>query len=200
MLKKKRKPRASKAVWLVILLFLVLILTFPKWITIFYPQPHQDLVLARAGESGVDPLLVFSIIRAESKYENTAESPVGAKGLMQIMPETARWIARQQGIKDFDPATLHDPETNISFGCWYLSYLNKEFKGHTPLVVAAYNAGLNKVREWIQNGVWDGDPAHLERIPYPETRYYVQTVLKNHQAYQSIYSSTTKYEQLSPGK
>lgn len=190
---KKKKPRASKLLWLTIFIFLAVILTFPKWITIFYPQPHQDLVFAKAGESGVDPLLVFAIIRAESKYENTAESPVGAKGLMQIMPDTARWIAQQRGIKDFDPLTLHDPDTNISFGCWYLAYLSREFKGQTPLVIAAYNAGINKVREWGQSGVWDGDPAHLERIPYPETRNYVQIVLKNHRAYQSVYSSTTNY-------
>lgn len=192
--KKKKKPAASKTLWLALFVFFAIILTFPKWITFFYPQPHQELVFARAGESGVDPLLVFAIIRAESKYENTAESPVGAKGLMQIMPDTARWIAQQRGIKDFDPLFLHDPDTNISFGCWYLAYLNREFKGRTPLVIAAYNAGLNRVREWNENGIWDGDPNRLERIPYPETRNYVLNVLKNHRAYQYIYRSTTKYE------
>ncbi len=194
MAKKKKKPRASKLLWLAIFVFLAIILTFPKWITLFYPQPHQDLVFTKAGESGIDPLLVFAIIRAESKYEKTAESPVGAKGLMQIMPETGRWIAQQRGIKNFDPSELYDPQTNISFGCWYLAYLDNEFNGQIPLIVAAYNAGLNRVGDWTREGLWNGDPDHLDRIPYPETRAYVQNVLKNYQAYQSIYSATSKYE------
>lgn len=183
----KSKSRYSTVLWITILVFFTLLITFPKWIGIFYPQPHRDLVFKEAEECGVDPYLVFAIIRAESKFQNAAESPVGAKGLMQIMPETARWIAEQQGIKDFDVAGLHDPDVNISLGCWYLADLNKEFDGRLSLVVAAYNAGRGRVREWIVNGTWDGSTDRLDRIPYQETRKYVNNVLHNYDAYRAIY-------------
>jgi len=163
------------------------VLSFPKWITVFYPQPHSDLVYESAHKYNVDPYLVFAIIRAESKYQTGAISPVGAKGLMQIMPETGSWIASQQGIKDFKIDDLHDPETNISFGCWYISNLTEEFNGNIPLVVAAYNAGRGTVREWILNAKWDGDLQKLKDIPFEETRKYVINVLKNYEAYKAIY-------------
>lgn len=188
---KKTRPEFSKWLWAAILIFIVLILTFPKWISVFYPEPHKEIVYAQARENGIDPLLVFAIIRAESKYENAAESPVGAKGLMQIMPETAEWIARQRGNNDLDPNQLHDPFVNISMGCWYLANLSKEFNGQVPLVVASYNAGRGRVREWIASGVWDGNPDHIESIPYQETRNYVRSVLANYQAYIFIYSRTS---------
>lgn len=174
-------------VWAMIIFFIAVTLTFPKWITLFYPQPHQTIVVNAAQRYDVDPYLIFSIIRAESGFRTTARSPVGARGLMQIMPDTAEWIARQRGIKNFDAADLHDPQTNIEFGCWYLASLNKEFAGRLPMMVAAYNAGSGRVREWAISGQWDGSDQHLEDIPYPETRQYVKNVLQNYQAYQAIY-------------
>ncbi|MDD2621393.1 MAG: lytic transglycosylase domain-containing protein [Syntrophomonadaceae bacterium] len=187
-MKKNTKKRFSKSIWITILLFLILLLSFPQWISNFYPQPHSELIFQFAGEHNVDPYLVFAIIRAESKYETSAQSPVGARGLMQIMPETAAWIASQQGISEFDPLQLHDPELNISFGCWYLNNLNQEFDGKLPVVLAAYNAGRGKVKEWIVNEQWDGSTAELDKIPFDETREYVKSVLKNYEAYQAIYT------------
>lgn len=184
----KTRRRFSIALWLVILMFLAVVLTFPKWITVFYPQPHRDLVFNASLEHQVDPYLVFGIIRAESKYQSQALSPVGAVGLMQIMPTTGQWIAEQQGIEDFDPSQLQDPQTNINFGCWYLASLSKEFDGQVPLMVAAYNAGRGTVQQWIAGQIWDGDPERLESIPFEETREYVRNVLKNYEAYQVIYS------------
>lgn len=186
-MKKRRKKGFSKSIWIAILLFLLVIISFPKWISNFYPEPHHDLVFQMAGEYNVDPYLVFAIIRAESKYETSAQSPVGARGLMQIMPETAAWIASQQGIKDFKSEQLHDPELNISFGCWYLNNLNQEFEGRLPVVLAAYNAGRGKVKQWIVSEQWDGNADNLDKIPFDETREYVKSVLKNYEAYQAIY-------------
>ena len=183
----KGRSRFSTILWVSILLFVVVVLSFPKWITIFYPLPHQELVFSEAREHDVDPYLVFAIIRAESKYQNTAESAVGAKGLMQIMPETAYWIAEQNGIEDFKLEDLHQPEVNISFGCWYLHSLMQEFKGNVPLTVASYNAGRGKVQEWLVGGTWNGDPKEIDKIPFPETRQYLKNVLKNYEAYQAIY-------------
>lgn len=183
----KGRSRFSTILWLSILLFLAVVLSFPKWITVFYPLPHQDLVFSEAAKQKIDPYWVFAIIRAESKYQNAAESSVGAKGLMQIMPETAYWIAEQNGDQDFKLENLHQPEVNIRYGCWYLHSLNQEFKGNIPLTVASYNAGRGKVQEWLVSGTWSGDPEEIDKIPFPETRQYVKNVLKNYEAYQAIY-------------
>ncbi|HCF51500.1 MAG TPA: lytic transglycosylase [Syntrophomonas sp.] len=187
MLRLRIGKKLAIVVWATIIFFIIVTLTFPKWITLFYPQPHRTIVFNAAQQYDVDPYLIFSIIRAESGFQTTARSPVGARGLMQIMPETADWIAAQKSIKQFDTADLHDPQVNIEFGCWYLASLNKEFAGRLPIVVAAYNAGSGRVREWILSGQWDGSEQHIESIPFPETRQYVKNVLQNYEAYQAIY-------------
>jgi soluble lytic murein transglycosylase len=186
-LKKRRRRRSRR--WQIVGLLLVLGigLSFPRWITWIYPLPHQEIVFAVADEYEVDPYLVFAIIRAESNFETSARSPVGARGLMQIMPETAQWIARQMGAKDFRTEQLHDPEVNIRMGCWYLRHLGNEFKGNTCLQVAAYNAGDSMVSQWLGDGVWDGQVQDLGRIPYAETRAYVKNVLNNYSVYRKIY-------------
>jgi soluble lytic murein transglycosylase len=183
----KRRDHLSKILWVSILLFLAVVLSFPKWITVFYPLPHQELVFSEAREHNVDPYLVFAIIRAESKFQSSAESAKGAKGLMQIMPETGAWIAEQNRIEDFKLDDLHKPEVNISFGCWYLHSLSREFDNNLPLTVASYNAGRGKVQEWLVNGTWNGERDQINKIPFPETRQYVINVLKNYEAYKAIY-------------
>lgn len=184
---KNHRRRFSTLLWAIILVFLGVVLTFPKWITLFYPQPHRELIITTACEYNVDPYLVFAIIRAESKYQSTAKSAVGARGLMQIMPETAQWIAGQRNITNFKPDDLHDPEINIPFGCFYIASLSEEFEGRIPVMVAAYNAGQGNVKKWIVTDQWDGSAKNLEKIPFPETRGYVHNVLKNYEAYQAIY-------------
>ncbi|MEN6349129.1 MAG: lytic transglycosylase domain-containing protein, partial [Syntrophomonas sp.] len=186
-MKKSKKKRFPVGLWTIILLFMLAVLSFPQWICYFYPQPNHDTVFKIAYENNVDPYLVFAIMRAESKYEPGARSSAGARGLMQIMPETAAWIAQQKGISDFKADQLHDPELNISFGCWYLASLNQEFEGRLPLIVAAYNAGRGNVKEWVVQDKWNGDARQLEKIPYEETRQYVKNVLKNYEAYRAIY-------------
>lgn len=181
------RKKLIKIAWLFILVFLMIVVTFPKWIAVFYPQPHRDLIIQAAYDNEVDPYLVFAIIRAESKYQTTAESPLGAKGLMQIMPETAAWIAEQQGIEGFTPEMLHQPDINIQYGCWYLNSLNKEFEGRLPVIIAAYNAGRGQVRQWIVDGTWDGSLEQLDHIPFEETKIYTKNVMKNYQAYLAIY-------------
>ncbi|MBO8158882.1 MAG: lytic transglycosylase domain-containing protein [Thermosyntropha sp.] len=166
---------------------MAVVLTFPKWITVFYPKPHSELVFAEAYKNDIDPYLVFAIIRTESKYQTSAVSSAGAKGLMQIMPDTASWIASKKGIENFTVDSLHDPEVNISLGCWYLADLYREYDGNVPLVIAAYNAGRGNVREWVNQGIWDGDIEEIDKIPFPETREYLSNVLKSYEAYKAIY-------------
>lgn len=186
---RKHKRRASAFLWVFILLFLAVVISFPKWITLFYPQPNRELVYTTAYEYNIDPNLVFAIIRAESKYQTGAKSKVGALGLMQIMPDTAKWAAAQMNLKNFTTEDLHDPAVNISIGCWYINSLNREFEGRLPIVIAAYNAGRGKAKEWIVTNQWDGSEKDLNKIPFPETRQYVHNVLKNYQAYHAIYDT-----------
>lgn len=185
-MKKQKKGRLPKLVWLLLLVFLATLLTFPKWITIFYPEPHHEIVYEVANEYNVDPYLIFAIIRVESKYQPQAQSPVGARGLMQIMPETARWIAKENNIDNFNIEDLHDPNINIRFGSWYIANLFEEYQ-EIPIAIAAYNAGRGKVGSWLSEGVWTGNPEELENIPFPETREYVKNVLKSYRAYKAIY-------------
>lgn len=192
MRRRSKKNRLSIFLWSAIALFLLVTAAFPRWITLFYPLPHREVVYSMAAQYDVDPFLVFAIIRAESKYQTWAESPAGAKGLMQIMPDTAAWIAGQMKIKDFKTEDLYDPELNIRMGCWYLSQLEKEFDDSLPLTVAAYNAGRGKVSNWVQSGQWQGSAQDLQDIPFPETRNYVKNVLSNYKAYHSIYDRGLK--------
>ena len=178
-----KKKHRKKTKWLGLFVFLAIgVLTFPQWIKIFYPLPYYDIVMENASEYQLDPWLVFAVMKAESKFDRRAESIVGASGLMQIMPETAWWISSKLG-KDITAEDLKRPDINIELGCWYLAYLGEEFSYNVPVTIAAYNAGHNRVNEWLANAVWDGTLAGIDQIPYPETRQYVKQVLRNLEGY-----------------
>ena len=153
-----------------------------------YPYPYQELVELYAKANGVDSALVASVIMNESRFQNDARSPRGAIGLMQIMPETAQWIAVQLGDDNFSLEKLREPETNIRYGVWYLAELQREFAGNNILALAAYNAGRGTVRDWIEEGDWPWTFHALDKIPYPETRSYVKNVLQNRIRYEKLYS------------
>ncbi len=189
MLKNLKTSHIPIFLWGFVILFIISAVFFPRWISVFYPQPHRDTVMQMSREYQVDPNLVFAIIQAESKFEDTARSHAGARGLMQIMPETAYWIAEQIALDDFDADMLDNPAVNIRLGCWYLASLHAEFGGRLPLVVAAYNAGRGKVNKWIEEEKWDGTYEHIEQVPYQETRQYIKKVISNYESYQAIYSA-----------
>lgn len=153
----------------------------------FYPYPYQSLVELYADANGVDSALVASVIMNESRFKNDVHSPRGAIGLMQIMPETAEWIAHELGDEAFSLEKLHDPETNIRYGVWYLAELKRAFAGNDILVLAAYNAGRGTVQEWMEEGGWPWTFRAVDKIPYPETRSYVKNVLQNRIRYERLY-------------
>lgn len=174
--------------WTAVLAALVILLINSAWVwRIFYPFPHQELVYRYSRQFGIDPYLVAAVIRVESKFRSEAESEVGARGLMQIMPETAKWAANQMQLQDYHPDRLYEPEFNIQIGVWYLTDLMHEFRGNTALAIAAYNGGRGNVRQWLQSSQWSGDVQSMDKIPYAETRRYVQDVLFNYQIYKKIY-------------
>lgn len=153
----------------------------------FYPFPYQDKVFQYAVAYEVDPFLVAAVIRTESKFVAVARSPKGAMGLMQMMPETGRWVAEQVGRDDFRPELLNDPEVSIRFGVWYLASLKKEFKGNEILMLAAYNGGRGNVAQWMRQMGWGADFRDIERIPYRETKEYVGKVLVARAKYRDLY-------------
>ena len=173
-----------------------------------YPFLYQEEITTYATKNGLDPLFVASIIKNESRFNPDAVSRAGAIGLMQVMPDTGRWVAKQMGFADFDPEMLRDPATNIMIGTWYLDELKREFGGRLVLVVAAYNCGRAKVREWaIQKGIDLGPNAGAEIRPWPgqeitedfpvseikikETRNYVRGVLGALKHYRELYDQSS---------
>lgn len=157
-----------------------------------YPYPHQALVTRYAEANGVPPSLVASVIMHESKFLATVRSHRGAVGLMQLMPATAEWIAGELGDEGFSLPRLYDPEMNIRYGTWYLALLCREFRGNQVLALAAYNAGRGTVHEWMEEYKWPPDFDDTAAIPYPETRLYVERVLKDRKHYEALYHSPAK--------
>jgi soluble lytic murein transglycosylase len=113
-----------------------------------FPDAAQKAVLARSREIGLDPAYVYGLIRQESRFITDARSGVGASGLMQVMPATARWTAKKIGLTDFKPHQITDRDTNIAIGTGYLKLVLDDFAGSMPLAAAAYNAGPGRPRSW----------------------------------------------------
>jgi len=149
-----------------------------------FPMPYRDAVMAAAQQAGIDPAAVYGLIRQESRFITVARSGVGASGLMQLMPATARWMARRIGI-DYSPSQLQDQSTNLLLGTSYLKQILNDFEDSLPLAAAAYNAGPRRPRAWrlgptLEGAIW------VENIPFAETRDYVKKVLANTTDYAAI--------------
>lgn len=156
-------------------------------LSIWYPLRYRPILFSRAEEFGLSPYLVAAVIRTESGFKPDAKSSQGARGLMQIMPETGEWVARQMGLK-YDPKLLDDPDYNVRLGCWYLAMLRREFAGDDVLALAAYNGGRANVEQWLNSHQWTGEHATLEQIPFKETRLYVGKVMRDYRRYERIYA------------
>lgn len=145
-----------------------------------YIKKYETEVLAASEEYGLDPALVFAVIRTESSFDPSAVSPAGAKGLMQIMPATAEWVAFRTKT-EFDESRIFEPAYNINIGCHLLGYLLEKYGGELRFALAAYNAGSGRVDSWL------ADPEYFDgeklTIPFPETKNYVEKVLKAYEKY-----------------
>ena len=152
------------------------------------PLRHEDIIRQQAREKRLDPALVAGVIFAESKFRDQT-SPTGAKGLMQIQPETAKFIARRSGGAAFEIADLGTPQINIQYGTYYLRYLLDRYGENVVLAVAAYNGGETNVDRWIAESGRRGKAFKINDIPFPETRAYVNRVLDAERKYRREYSS-----------
>ncbi len=152
-----------------------------------FPMPFHDAVIAKSQAINLDPAYVYGLIRQESRFVMDARSGVGASGLMQVMPATARWTAKKIGLTSFTPNQITDRDTNITIGTAYLKLALDDFDGSMALAAAAYNAGPGRPRSWRNGPVMDA-AIWAENVPFPETRDYVKKVLSNATVYAAIIS------------
>lgn len=154
-----------------------------------HPLYYGDMVLAYAERQELDPALVAAVILCESSYDPQAESRLGARGLMQLMEDTAGWIAHKldEDGEGYTFDRLYDPETNIRYGTWYLGYLSRRFGGDATKIVCAYHAGQGNVDSWLQNPKYSSDGVTLDVIPTRDTATYAERVLRARDVYRKYY-------------
>ena len=154
-----------------------------------YPLYYSEAIRKNAAEYHLAPALVAAVIRNESSFRPAVESAVGARGLMQLMPDTAEWIAHKLRVDNYSFEMMNDPETNIRFGCWYLNYLSSLFDSDPWCVVCAYHAGQGEVSSWLANPLYSSDRKTLNHNSLPEgpTKQYAGRVTRDYGIYQAKY-------------
>jgi soluble lytic murein transglycosylase len=192
---RRRGRGRRRSPWILVLLALLLMaalavvgtLAFQAQRKASYPLKYEDIILKYAREYNLDPNVVAAVIHTESHFDADAESYVGARGLMQVMPDTGGWIAKKLGIQNFDPDTLYDPDTNIRFGCWYLNYLYERYDGKHDVVFAAYNTGPNRISSWLEDPQYGDGQGNFIHVPNDTTRNYIEKVNSARQRYEEYY-------------
>lgn len=180
----------------VLIYFLLLVFGYGGWrlwnsdavqMRFVYMWPYQQDILEYSHRNNIDPFLIAAIIKNESGFDPKAVSAVGAVGLMQIMPETGRWIAEQMGLENYQDNDLYQTKKNIRMGCWYVGELEHEFQRNLALIMIAYNAGRGQTKAWMEENGWDYNFNDLDAIPYPDTKEYVIKVLHDRDRYYLLY-------------
>lgn len=171
---------------LVVIILSFIFVTFPliekKYI---YPLKYEETVVKYSKEYNLDFYLVMAIIKTESSFRASAVSEKGAKGLMQITDNTAKYIAKELKESDFEIFSI---DTNIKFGCYYLRYLFNKFEVEET-ALSAYNAGEGNVLSWLKNSKYSLDGKNLTTIPFKETNEYVKKVYKSYNKYRKLYKN-----------
>lgn len=151
-----------------------------------YPLKYADYVETYTAEYNLEKSFVFSVIECESGFDKNAVSNVGARGLMQIMPDTFDWLLSKTGEK-LKKDELFNPEVSIKYGCMLYSILLSQF-GDEKVAVAAYHAGMGNVQKWLKNPEYSSDGKTLSKIPFSSTDYYAQKVIKVKSIYEKLYN------------
>lgn len=192
-----RRRRTVLALSAFVLLGIVVIVTLPtvkKAVQEFtLPLQHEDIIRQQAAEKHLDPALIAAVIYAETKFDPRT-SPAGAEGLMQILPQTAEFLARKSGATTFTTADLATPQVNIAYGSYYLRYLLDEYGGKLVPAIAAYNGGEANVSRWLAEAHANGRHFTVRSIPFPETRAYVEKVLQARKDYRHTYPAQLGYQ------
>ena len=170
-----------------VLAFLLLELGLKSYYRAGYQRQYADIVEHYSRENGISPSLVYAVIHTESGFRPRAESHVGARGLMQITPDTFEWLRYRLGETDIEFVDLFEPEHNIRYGAYFLAYLLAEFDS-LDNSICAYHAGLTRVKNWLTNPEYAPDGHTLTHIPIPATRYYLEKVTRALEIYTAIYT------------
>ncbi len=156
------------------------------------PLDYSGVIRQQAAEKHLDAALVAAVIYTETKFDPRTSS-AGAEGLMQLMPQTAEYLARRSGARDFTLRDLGTPAVNIAYGSYYLRYLLDEYHGSLVLALAAYNGGEGNVDRWVSEARAQGHRLRISDIPFPETRAYVEDVLQARGDYRRTYATQLGY-------
>lgn len=181
-----QEQRSGNRGWL-LLLVLFMILWHKPILKVFFILNYQAEIINYSQIHQLNPSMVEAMIFVESGFNPNAISHKGAMGLMQIMPETGEWGAKELGIKNYSSKDLLEPQKNLRVGTWYLAYLKRLYNGNDYLALASYNAGHRNVSQWIREGVWSGDSVKIEQIPFPETKKYLIKILFYKKVYNYLY-------------
>lgn len=187
----------TKKITIALCIFIVLLVIYFVGFKIFrvqdsilkmiYSTKYSEYVEKYADEYGVDKYLIYALIKAESNFDPEVTSSSDARGLMQLMEETAVERSNLIDEETIEAHDLYDPETNIRLGTSYLSYLLGLYNDNMILALAAYNAGLGNVQQWIQDEIIKPDGSDIENIPYKETENYVRKIIRDYQMYLRLY-------------
>lgn len=156
-----------------------------------YPAPYRDAMQENLHKHGLEEAWVYGLMRQESRFATKAKSEVGAAGLMQIMPDTARWVARQIGMKGYRKGLIHQLDVNIKLGTFYMKTVSHQFADNPVLASAAYNAGPARAQQWRGTQQLEG-AIYVETIPFDETRDYVKKVMSNTMYYSKLFGQTSQ--------
>jgi soluble lytic murein transglycosylase len=191
--RRRRGILGSVIILIGVVAFVLAMPLFRKAVTeLTLPLSHDDIIRQQAAEKHLDPALIAAVIYAETKFDPRPSS-AGAEGLMQILPETAKFLARRSGATNFTTADLATPQVNIAYGSYYLRYLFDQYGGNTVLGLAAYNGGEANVNHWLAEARADHRHFSIGDIPFPETRAYVRKVLQAQKDYRNTYASRLGY-------
>lgn len=196
-MRSRKRSRARLLRGLVSLLLAVVLLmcaavVYVKWIKPevmrrHYVLRYDALIAENAVRCALDPYLLAAMIFCESHYDPQAVSAVGARGLMQLMPDTADWLAWRMELDGFEYDMLFDPQTNIAMGSAYLSFLKARYDGNVSCMVAAYHAGHGQTDKWLKDPACSYDGKTLYALPENETKQYLKWVLNVYEVYLELY-------------
>lgn len=182
----------TRKIFITILLVIFIIIILGNYKTILkkiFPLQYNQSVVKYSTKYGVDPYIIYSIIRVESKFNPYAKSSKGASGLMQITPQTGEYVANLLHIDKFDESFLYNPDLNIQLGCFYFAKLYSDFGANIDCALAAYNGGRGNVTKWISINDEGEKFLDINKIPFSETRNYVFRVKKVYYIYKFLYAS-----------
>lgn len=185
----------KRLLWFFFLLVLMLIIL--GFATVYYSVnerhiPYIGMIEKYSKENQLDEELVAAIIKVESGFDPKAVSHADAMGLMQLVPDTAKWVADKFG-EEYDSEKIVDPETNIKYGTYYFKYLLNHYHS-VDYAILAYNGGIGNVDEWIKNGILTGNDSDYSKIPFAETKNYIRKVKSEYHFYKNVYKDYYKDE------